>query len=63
VYRNPEENQQPPVPEDFAPVTTELGLPFEPVLYTVGADGIVRDRLDYIFDGSEINETVARLVG
>jgi hypothetical protein len=63
VYRNPEENQQPPVPEDFAPVTTELGLPFEPVLYTVGPDGIVRDRLDYIFDGSEINETVARLVG
>jgi hypothetical protein len=63
VYRNPEENQQPPVPEDFAPVTTELGLPFEPVLYTVGADGIVRDRLDYIFDGSEITETVARLVG
>ena len=63
VFANPEENEQPPVPEDFAPVVAELGLPFEPVMYTVGADGVVRDRLDYIFDGSEIGETIGRLVG
>ena len=46
-----------------SPAVTELGLPFEPVLYTVDAGGVVRDRLDYIFDGSEITETIGRLVG
>ena len=63
VYAEPAENAQPPVPEDFAPTVTELGLPFEPVLYTVGADGVVVDRLDYIFDGTEITETIERLLG
>lgn len=63
VYVNPQENEQPPVEDDFAPVIAGLGLPFEPVMYTVGADGVVRDRLDYIFDGSEIGETIERLVG
>ena len=63
VYANPSENSQPPEPEDFAPVVSALGLPFEPVLYTVGADGVVRERLDYIFDGSEITEAIERLVG
>lgn len=48
---------------DLSPAAVELGLPFEPIFYTVGPDGIVRDRLDYIFDGSEITETIARLVG
>ena len=63
VYRKPAENAQPPTPEDFAPTVAELGLPFEPVLYTVGADGVVVDRLDYIFDGTEITETIERLLG
>lgn len=63
IYTNPAQNSQPPVAGDFAPVVDELGLPFEPVMYTVGADGVVRDRLDYIFDGTEINETIRRLVG
>ena len=63
VYANPAEKSQPPVPEDYAPVIGDLGLPFEPVLYTVGADGLVRERLDYIFDGSEMTEAIERLVG
>jgi hypothetical protein len=63
VYADPEQNSSPPVPEDFAPVVADLGLAFEPVLYTVGADGTVRERLDYIFDGVEITEAVSRLVG
>lgn len=62
VFADPANNSTPVVPEDFAPVVDALGLPFEPVLYTVGADGVVRERLDYIFDGSEINEAVQRLV-
>jgi hypothetical protein len=63
VFADPTANEQPPSPDDFAPAVRELGLPFEPVLYTVGADGVVRDRLDYIFDGSEITETLERLLG
>ena len=62
VFKDPENNSTPLAPEDYAPVIGALGLPFEPALYTVGADGVVRDRLDYIFDGTEINETVRRLV-
>lgn len=62
VYRDPENNEVPPVPEDFAPVVEELGLAFEPVLYTVGADGVVRERLDYIFGTTEIRGALDRLV-
>ncbi len=58
VYTNPAENQ-----EDFAPVIGALGLPFEPVLYTVDTDGVVVERLDYIFDGAEIRSALDRLVG
>ena len=62
VYADPANNEQPPVPDDFAPVIEQLHLAFEPVMYTVGADGVVLERLDYIFDGSEITETIERLV-
>lgn len=63
VYLNPDQNEVPPVPDDFAPVVGELGLPFEPVLYAVGADGVVVERLDYVFDGAEIRGVLDRLVG
>lgn len=63
VYVNPDENEVPPVADDFAPVVGELGLPFEPVLYAVGADGVVVERLDYVFDGAEIRGVLDRLVG
>ena len=62
VFSDPENNEVPPTPEDFAPVFGELGLAFEPVLYTVGADGIVRRRLDYIFGQTEIREALQDLV-
>ncbi len=61
VFTDPENNSVPPTPEDFAPAVTELGLAFEPVLYTVGADGIVRDRLDYIFGEEEIRSALEAL--
>jgi hypothetical protein len=63
VFADPENNSTPIAAEDYAPVIGELGLPFEPVLYTIGADGAVRERLDYIFDGTEIDGALARLVG
>lgn len=61
VYADPENREIPPVPEDFAPVVPALGLPFEPVLYTVAADGTIVERVDYIVDRSEMAEVVARL--
>ncbi|WP_436794571.1 hypothetical protein [Actinospongicola halichondriae] len=58
VYTDPSKNQVPPVIEDFAPVVRDLGLPYEPVFYVVGADGVVRDRLDYIFDASDMRSSL-----
>ena len=63
VYKDPANRSSPVVPEDFAPIVTALGLPFEPVLYTIAADGVVRGRLDYIFDGEEIRAALDGLVG
>jgi hypothetical protein len=61
VFADPENNPARPTEEDFAPVISELGLAFEPVLYTVGADGIVRQRLDYIFGEAEIRRALEDL--
>ena len=44
-----------------APVVDELGLAFEPCLVLAGADGVVVERLDTIFDEDEVTEALARL--
>jgi hypothetical protein len=62
VFSDPENNPTPPTEADYAPVIGELGLAFEPVLYTVGADGVVRERLDYIFGEAEIRRALEDLV-
>lgn len=40
-------------------VVDAYGLPYEPVLFVVGADGIIRRRLDAIYDGSELADALA----
>lgn len=45
-----------------APAVTDLGLTFEPVLYLVDADGTVADRLDVVFDASELSARLDALV-
>lgn len=62
VYHHPEQNAVPPEIDDFAPVVAELGLPFEPVLYAVGADGVVTERLDFIFGTAEVRALVEGVV-
>jgi hypothetical protein len=42
-----------------APAVSALGLDYEPVLYLVGSDGIVRDRIDVIWDQTELDERLA----
>lgn len=39
-----------------APAVQALGLEYEPVLYLVGTDGLVKDRVDVIWDQSELDE-------
>jgi hypothetical protein len=39
-----------------APAVAALGLDYEPVLYLCSPDGIVRDRVDVIWDQSELDE-------
>jgi hypothetical protein len=62
VFADPEGNEGPRSADDFAPVVAELGLAFEPVLYTVGPDGTIRRRLDYIFGETEIRQALEELV-
>lgn len=42
-----------------APSMAELGLDFEPALFLIGADGIVVDRIDNVFDENELREALA----
>jgi len=48
-------------PDAYAPVVADLGLHFEPCLVLVGSDGSVVDRLDTIFDRTEVLERLSRL--
>ena len=45
----------------YAPVVGELGLHFEPCLVLVGSDGVVAERLDTIYDRSELDERLGAL--
>lgn len=40
-------------------VVAAYELPYEPVLFVVGADGIIRRRLDAVYDGSDLAEALA----
>lgn len=45
-----------------SPAVDQLRLPFEPVLYLVGADGVVKNRLDSLFDANELSGALSQLV-
>jgi hypothetical protein len=42
-----------------APAVKALGLDFEPLLFVIGADGVVRRRLDVIYDAAELRSALA----
>jgi hypothetical protein len=44
-----------------SPTVDALGLDFEPSLFLAAPDGTVTDRLDSIFDGTELDDALARL--
>jgi hypothetical protein len=43
-----------------AKAVTDYNLTFEPVLFITSADGVLVDRLDAIFDASEVKNVLAR---
>lgn len=63
VYANPREvdgNLADPAIRT-APITGELGLSYEPVLFVVAADGTLAERLDNVYDVGELESALARL--
>jgi hypothetical protein len=44
-----------------APVINAYSLSYEPVLFLAGADGVIRERIDNIFDAFELGEALERL--
>jgi hypothetical protein len=57
VYINDE-----PGPDTVSPAVKAYELGFEPVLYRAGADGVITERLDSIFDGDEVGAALDRLL-
>jgi hypothetical protein len=56
VYLHPHVNTT-----EYAPAVTDLRLSLEPVAILVGADGVVTDRIDAIFDRAELDAALAKL--
>jgi len=41
-----------------APAVTSLNMTYEPALFVIGADGVLVDRLDAVFDEVEVRESL-----
>lgn len=54
-------DDQGPTSGSLAPIVEALGMEFEPSLYLIGADGIVIDRLDNVFDRAELTAALDAL--
>lgn len=48
---------------EVAPAVTALNVQYEPIIYLCDADGVIVDRLDGIWDASELTERIDLLVG
>ena len=46
-----------------APAVSALQLDYEPLLFLVGADGVVRHRLDVIYDSVELRQRLQDIAG
>lgn len=63
VYASAEEvNDQGPQGATLAPAVDGWGLPFEPCLFLVAADGTLQRRLDVVFDRAELADALAALI-
>lgn len=48
---------------EIAPAVAAAGLDYEPALFVTGSDGVVVERLDAVWDVTELRETLLRAVG
>jgi hypothetical protein len=62
VYKSGKQASQDPSNAQLAPVVEAFHLPFEPSMILARADGTLAERLDYIFDESELQQALGRLV-
>lgn len=62
VYRNATEAEEKGASATTAPIVDALGLPFEPCLLTMRADGTIDRRLDVIYDAAELREALNALL-
>lgn len=62
VYQSATEAAERGAAAALAPAVTDLKLPYEPSLFLVGADGAVAQRLDLIYDGTELRKALDTLV-
>ncbi len=58
VYVDAQRDTEAGVARELTPVVTAYGLPFEPVLFIVAADGTILRRLDAVYDRSELAEAL-----
>ncbi len=63
VYENPAEVGFDYLAEGLivSPTVADLALPFEPALFLIGPDGIIVDRIDNVFDNTELRSALAAL--
>jgi len=47
---------------EIAPAVSVLGVQYEPIIYFIDANGVIVDRLDGIWDKSELRESVDKLL-
>lgn len=62
VYASATEVEEQGLQAPLAPAVDEWGLPFEPCLFLVDGDGTLAERLDVIYDATELDDGLARLV-
>ena len=48
---------------EIAPAVTAIGMTYEPALFITDADGIIVERLDAVWDQTELDERLALVVG
>ncbi|MFW2383577.1 MAG: twin-arginine translocation signal domain-containing protein [Acidimicrobiales bacterium] len=63
VYQNPNEADGNFLDESVtrSPTVLDLGLPFEPTLFLLQPDRTITDRIDNVYDNSELREALERL--
>lgn len=61
VYASAEEVEAEGLQAPLAPAVEALGLPFEPALFLIAADGTIAERIDVVYDQVELRDSLATI--